>query len=222
MVSKSEAVSRFVRGAVVVVAIAATLAAGCSSGGGASIQTSVGNYYAPPPGIAKGRVGVSEFKVEAGADDPLAAVGSLGEFAGDEVATLLAKSGRFNVVGRVALAQSLGQQGLSGVIEPGTLVRPATINGVEYVLVGTLSNLSIAKRPATPGMMGKMKSWVKQSTQNKQVQVIANCNVAMKLIEPKTGDIMLSTNSQFSRTGGATAMGIDVLDAAALQSGDCR
>jgi ribosomal protein L40E len=65
-----------------------------------------------------------------------------------------------------------------------------------------------------------MKSWVQQSAHNKQVQIAATCNVGWKLIEPSTGDVVLSNNSQFARTGPSSDFGIDVLQAAASQSAD--
>lgn len=195
--------------------------AGCG-GGGASIASSVGNYGTPPPGAAKARVGLTPLKVETPTTHPsaVAGVSDLGDIAADELATLLAKSGRFDIVGRIALKQSLEQQGLADAVQAGALVHPAKVNGVDYVMVGSLSNLSVTKRPATPSTFGKMKSWVQQSTQNKQVQVAATCNVGIKLIEPATGDVMLSNNTQFARTGAASSMGLDVLQVSASESGE--
>jgi hypothetical protein len=139
-------------------------------------------------GAAKVRAGVTEFKVEAApTSQPFAiGAGSLGEVAADELATLLAKSGRFDVVGRTALNQSLEQQGLSNIIQPGSLVRPAKVEGVEYILVGNLSNLSVTKKPATPSTFGKMKSWVQQSSQNKQVP--DRCDVQRRLEADRSRD----------------------------------
>jgi hypothetical protein len=48
----------------------------------------------------------------------------------------------------MALKQSLEQQGLADAVQAGAMVRPAKVNGVDYVLVGSLSNLSVSKRPA--------------------------------------------------------------------------
>jgi len=210
-----------VRGLIGMICIAAWVSVGCSTSS-APLSSSVGTYVAAPPGAAKVRAGVTEFKVEAApTSQPFAiGAGSLGEVAADELATLLAKSGRFDVVGRTALNQSLEQQGLSNIIQPGSLVRPAKVEGAEYILVGNLSNLSVTKKPATPSTFGKMKSWVQQSSQNKQVQIAATCNVGWKLIDPATGDVALSNNSQFARSGPASIFGIDVLEAAAATAQD--
>ena len=211
-----------------IVAIGLTLwMAGCG-GGGAPIAASVGSYGTPPPGAAKVRVGVTELKVEATpTTEPVAIAVGASPWAPATWATspptswrrCWPRAGGSTLWGGSRSSSRSSSRGWPTPCRPGA-VRPAKVNGVEYILVGTLSNLSVTKKPATPSTFGKMKSWVQQSSQNKQVQVAATCNVGIKLVEPSTGDVVLSNNTQFARTGPASSMGLDVLQVSASQSGE--
>jgi curli biogenesis system outer membrane secretion channel CsgG len=194
---------------------------GLGSGGGSGgvAPASVGSYSPPPASLTdRPRVGITVFKVEG--DPSLSLPQSmsgqgLGETTADQMAELLTKTGRFTVIAREEFSSLLDRQQLAGVVRPGSLVRPADIDGIDYVLVGTVSSLSVVKKSEDPGMMQRFTDFVSQSASNKQVIVTATCGIGFNLIDPETGDIVISNNSELNRTAGAKDLGIDVMPGAA-------
>ena len=202
-----------------IIYIIALLLAGCSTGGGGSSTDNVGRYSAAPTGANRPRLGITTFRTD---DDPRRPLGSaaLGEVAADELAVLLGKTGRFEVVGRAEVASLLERQGLTDLVRPGVMVRTAPLPGVDYLLVGSLTNLSIHKRAESPDVMDRMKNFVRQMPQNKDVAVTLRCGVGLSIVDPGTGDVVVTNNSELDRTGPAEELGLDVMESmAATQPG---
>jgi curli biogenesis system outer membrane secretion channel CsgG len=202
-----------------IIYIIALLLAGCSTGGGGSSTDNVGQYSAAPTGANRPRLGIATFRAD---DDPGRPLGSagLGEVAADELAVLLGKTGRFEVVGRAEVASLLERQGLTDLVRPGVMVGTAPLPGVDYLLVGSLTNLSIHKRAESPDVMDRMKNFVRQMPQNKDVAVTLRCGVGLSIVDPGTGDVVVTNNSELDRTGPAEELGLDVMESmAATQPG---
>lgn len=186
--------------------------AGCgSSGSGASLDA-VGKYStaAPRSMDERPKLGISTFKVEGESLDPNA---NLGDAASDQFAELLRKSNRFEVVAQNDFSSLLQSQRLTDVVRPGQFMRAAKINGVDYILVGTITNLRITKKLEEAGMVQKVTDFVKRSADNKNVVVSATCGVGFQIIDPETRDIVLTNNSELNRTAGAGEMGLNVMTA---------
>lgn len=190
--------------------IAVALLVGCSSGSGMSFAK-VGSYSPPPSLAQRPKLGVTSFAidVDSSSTQPTAAPG---DYAADQMAQLLTKSGRFEVIGRQDFAAMLDRQSLSGAIKPGRVIQVATIDGADYVLVGSISNLNITKKAQEPGMVDQVKDFVTRAGAKKDVMITATCGVGFSVIDPSTNDIVISNNSEFTRTAGAKDFGIDVMD----------
>jgi ribosomal protein L40E len=187
----------------------AGLLIGCGSGGGMAPMSQVGTYKPAPINAPRPRIGVTAFAIDATSAPE--STDALSTAAADEMAQLLSSSGRFDVIGRAATEQLLQQQAAAGAIKPGVLLHPINISGIDYLLVGSINDLTIAREPASGNMFDRMKNWVQRSAENKDVIVQVHCGVGFSLIEPATGDIALSSNSEFSRTAPSASLGMDVM-----------
>lgn len=188
---------------------------GCKSSGGGDGQTSlldnVGKYPPAPTVVAKPTLAMTTLKLE---DEPGSASmsnASLAESVTDTFGDLLAKSGRFTVVPRAEFARSIDRQQLSDVVQPGRVVRVGQAKGVDLVLTGSITSVSIAKRAEDPGMFERAKNFVTRAADNKTVVVTATCGVGYTIIDPSTGDVVLQNNSEFTRTAPAGELGLDVM-----------
>jgi curli biogenesis system outer membrane secretion channel CsgG len=211
--------SRFVATLAAAVVLLSSL--GCFSSAPAPVNA-LGEYRPAPETADKPKVAVASMKVEGDAPSG-ATVGTaganLGDVAADEMAKLMEKAGRVQVVPRTKLGEMLSQANAADALRPGALVRPVSLNGVDYVLVGTITNLSVTKRKETSDTWQKMKHWVEQSSSNRSVSVTTSCGVGFNLIDPATGDVVLSNNSEFNYSGPAVSLGLDVLAAESSSPG---
>ena len=89
------------------------------SAGTNQLAAQVGVYGPPPAGLARPRLGI-----------PPAAVGShaardMDTLAADQLATLMVRTDRFDVIERGQLQALLDEQDLEGIVEASELARPA-------------------------------------------------------------------------------------------------
>jgi curli biogenesis system outer membrane secretion channel CsgG/ribosomal protein L40E len=181
---------------------------GCSSSDASKMSLAkVGSYPAAPSLMNRPRLGVTSFAM-----DLDSAANALGDYAADQMAQMLGKSNRFAIVDRQSFSRMVDHQNLTGAFKPGQVVQAASIDGVDYVLVGTISNLSIVKKAEEPGMVDKMKELVTRAGARKDVVVSATCGVGFSIIDPTTSDIVIANNSEFARTSAAPDLGIDVME----------
>jgi curli biogenesis system outer membrane secretion channel CsgG len=145
---------------------------------------------------------------------------TLGESAADQFAELLAKTRRFDVIKRDEFTSMLSQQALGDMVRPGMVTRGAPVNGVDYILVGSITNLSITKTADPTGWWDTVKDTVTRAPDKAQVKVTANCGVEFKLVDPATGDWQVPSASEFRKEAGADEFGIDIsASAGATQPG---
>ena len=190
---------------------------GCASSGetaGAdhALMANVGNYPPAPSGAAKPRVGVPSFKVTTsgsffggGAD--------LNDLAADQATTLLYKSGRFDLVERGQLTKLLDEQNLEGIVKAGELAKAGKVGGVDYLLLGRVTNLRVKREDSRKGAnvagIGGMFSGL--GFDKKSTTVTTECGVDIRLVDPTTGKVVVAESSEFKRTDSANAMGISIL-----------
>jgi curli biogenesis system outer membrane secretion channel CsgG len=80
----------------------------------------------------------------------------LGEAASDELTTQLVKSGAFSVIERRQIEAIMAEQtaGMSGAVDPATAARIGKVLGVQYVLLGSISQFSIDQKSGGIGRLG--------------------------------------------------------------------
>jgi hypothetical protein len=135
----------------------------------------------------------------------------LGDSAADELAGLLTRAGRFNVMDREKTGQLLVRQNAADALAPGTLIHPVKLEGTDYLLLGSLSHLSIARTKADPDMLKQMQQWIERSAENEDALLTVHCSVGLRLVDPATGAVVLSSSSEFARTAPAKSLGLDVM-----------
>jgi curli biogenesis system outer membrane secretion channel CsgG len=85
----------------------------------------------------------------------------LGEAAADELTTQLVRSGAFTVIERRQIAAILEEQraGMSGAIDPATAARIGKVLGVQFVLLGSITQFSVDEKSGGIGRLGLSASY---------------------------------------------------------------
>jgi curli biogenesis system outer membrane secretion channel CsgG len=181
------------------------------------LTENVGRYDPPPSGVPKPRVGVPPFNVKTGSG--FSGGSDLNDLAADQMTTLLDASERFSVIERAQLQKLLDEQNLEGIVQPGEMARPAQVRGVDYLLLGKVTNLSVKKEDKTRGFglgqVGGLVNLGAADVKKKDVVVTTEAGVDIRLVDPTTGEILLSNSSDYKKTDSAGAFGLDILGASA-------
>jgi len=190
--------------------------AGCAStgesaGADTKLVANVGNYPPGPSGVNKPRVGVPPFKVTTGGG--FSGGKDLNDLAADQMNTLLYKTRRFDVIERTQLKKLLDEQNLEGIVKPGELAKPAQVRGVDFLLIGNVTNLRVkhenTRKGANVAGVGGVFSGF--GFDKKETVITTECGVDIRLVDPTSGKIMVAENSEFKRTDTAGAMGVSIL-----------
>jgi hypothetical protein len=130
-----------------------------------------------------------------------------GTDAADQLFWVADPSGRFNLIERMRLAEIIAEQGLTGIIRPGELVRTGQLKGVDYLLVCRISGPSIrgADRPATVSV-ANVERLIHVS--EPMPRITTACQVEMRLIDPATGAAWAIAEDSFQRVCSPGAMGL--------------
>ena len=198
---------------------------GCSSSGESAqrdtLTADVGKYPPPPAGISKPRVGVPPFKVTG---TGAVASGDANELAADQMTTLLEQSERFTMIERAQLTKLLDEQNLEGIVKPGELARPGQVRGVDYLLVGKVTNLRVKKdtKQHELGLARVGNLFGGGDIKKKDIVLTTECGVDIRLVNPTTGEIMMTSSTEYKRMDTAGAMGVDILGANASSDADIQ
>ena len=199
--------------AAIALGLAALTSSCASTGESASADTMtahVGNYPPGPSGVARPRVAIPSFSVS-GAD----AKASMNDMAADQLSTLLVRSQRFLVIERAQLDKLLAEQQLTGVVAPGEMAQTGAIQGVDYLVLGKVSNLrskvSRTKRGFGLGRVSGLIGVGGADMDKESVEVKTDCGVDLRLVDPSTGAVVAANFSEYSRTDSASAMGLTIL-----------
>jgi hypothetical protein len=163
-----------------------------------------GVYPPPPDNAPRPRVGipVPAVQIVTGADPTDRA----GEDAAEALLTLAQASERFNPVDRTRLAELIGQQGLSGMLRPGALVHPAPLEGIDYLLLCSIENLSITGNAPPPKVSAaEVENLLHISKPEEKMNTSAI--VELKLVDPRTGKSLAEVTDSFNRSCPPMAMG---------------
>jgi curli biogenesis system outer membrane secretion channel CsgG len=200
----------------------ATLALGAcatsSESASSDAMTSHVGMYNPPPSVSvRPRVGVPPFSVSGDA-----AKREMNTVAADQMTTLMVQCSRFNVIERAQLETLLAEQNLSGIVKPGEMAATGAVNGVDYLLIGKVTNLRVktTKKDSSFGLGNIGNSIGLTDVAKDDVEVKTDCGVDIRLVDPSSGAIVMANFSEFSRKDKATAYGIEILGANAKSSAD--
>jgi hypothetical protein len=164
-----------------------------------------GRYPPAPVGAPKPRVGVPapQVQVITGADE----VDRTIEDAAKQLFWLADHSERFDLVDRVRLAEMISRQGRSGMLRPGALVRQANIDGIDYLLLCSVSNLSVAGAPppdkASVAGVENMLHIAKPKP-----KITVGCRVELRLVDPASGTSSAAVEDDYARTGSPEGLGL--------------
>jgi curli biogenesis system outer membrane secretion channel CsgG len=202
------------------------LTTGCASSSESASQDTltenVGKYPPAPEGVNKPRVGVPPFKVQA--TGSFGSGSDLDDLAADQMTTLLDQSDRFKVIERTQLQKLLNEQNLEGIVKSDELARPAQIRGVDYLLLGKVTNLSVKTEKKERGFgLAQIGNIVGGAdVKNKDVIITTSCGVDIRLVNPTTGELMTSSFSEYKKEDKAGAIGVDILGANASSDADIQ
>ena len=200
---------------------------GCSSShesaGGDTLTENVGKYPAAPSGVNKPRVGVPPFNVQTAGGIS----GDMNSLAADQMTTLLDQSDRFRVIERAQLQKLLDEQNLEGIVRPGELAKPGQVRGVDYLLIGKVTNLRVKRENkgnefGLAQVGGQFFNAGGADVKNKETVITTECGVDIRLVNPTTGETMPHTSnfSEYKRTDSAKSMGLAILGANAQSNAD--
>jgi curli biogenesis system outer membrane secretion channel CsgG len=217
----------FVRlGAAVALMWGGVAMVGCSSShesaGRDTLTENVGKYPAAPSGVNKPRVGVPPFNVQTAGGIS----GDLNSLAADQMTTLLDQSDRFRVIERAQLQKLLDEQNLEGIVRPGELAKPGQVRGVDYLLIGKVTNLRVKRENKGNefglAQLGGIVNAGGADVKNKETVITTECGVDIRLVNPTTGETMPHTSnfSEYKRTDSAKSMGVAILGANAESNAD--
>lgn len=206
-------------GALVVVAGCATSSETASRD---TLTTHVGVYDYPPSALKMVRVGVPPFLDASAKEKAQASTNNLGALAADQLTTLAVNSMRFDVIERAQLEQLLREQELEGIVDPNELAQPGKVRGVEYMLIGKITNFRVKTEKSTTGFglatIGDVVGAV--DIKNDKTQISVDCGVDLRLVSPTTGSTLAAQFGEYKRTDTLSALGVDVLGANATAEGE--
>ena len=203
------------------------LLVGCASSSESAerdkMTANVGIYEPPPPGIKMASVGVPGFQVEKSIQ------AEMSQQAADQLVSLGANTNRFEMIERNQLDALLKEQGLEGIVKGSELAKPAQVRGVDFLLLGKVTNLRVkAERTGTgfnlgsipiPGTSGALGLF---DINNRESKVHVDCGVDLRLVDPSTGKVAVANFSEYKRTDSIGALGISVLGANAKADADLK
>lgn len=110
----------------------------------------------------------------------------LGLAAQDELTTQLVRSGTFTVIERAQLEQILSEQrlGMSGAVDPRTAARIGEILGVNYVLMGSITQFSIERHE---GRLGPVSASYSEAESILDVRVVDVNSAEILMVADGTG-----------------------------------
>ncbi len=186
------------------------LAAGCTSSTETAsrdtMTSHVTKYDPPPAGLKRVKVGVPQFNVDTTRTMSVHKE-EVGKDAADMLTTIADNTDRFEVIERAQLNQLLKEQGLEGVVDPEELAQPGRVKGVEYLLIGKVTNMRVKGTRAAKGVnILLIVGW-----QTAESRVKVECGVDIRLVDPTTGSLLASSFGEYNREDTVEALGLNIL-----------
>lgn len=194
---------------------------GCASTGETAqrdrVTENIDNFSAPPSGVEPLRAAVPPF--EAGDEDIFgySVTGNeLSQIAADQMTTLMFKTRRFRVIERAQLNQLLREQNLEGIVKDGELARMGKVRGVDYLLLGKITNFRLKREDASTdyGVGGRVSrellDGITGGFRKDSTRITTEVGVDIRLVDPETGEVKMAEFSEYERTDTANSLGIRV------------
>jgi curli biogenesis system outer membrane secretion channel CsgG len=162
------------------------------------------------------KVGIPQLSVsDSNGDAETEHVDALGA---DQLTTLIDATNRFVVVERAQLDQLLKEQHL--------VAKSGQVKGVDYLVLAKVTNLRVKKTSTSnnfgAGDIGGLINLGGASVSNSKTEVTTECGVDIRLVNPSTGVVAVSSFSEFKRTDSAKSMGVEILGADASSNADVQ
>jgi curli biogenesis system outer membrane secretion channel CsgG len=191
-----------------------------------TLTANVGHYPPAPSGVEKPRVGVPPFSVKTAAGFGGGGKQEMNDIAADQMTTLLDQSDRFQVIERAQLQKLLDEQNLEGIVKPGELAKTGQVRGVDYLLLGKVTNLRVKNESKDSGFgLAKVGGLINAGGfdyKKKDIAITTEAGVDIRLVDPTTGAILVSNFSEYKKTDSASSVGIDVLGGSANSGADIQ
>lgn len=208
------------------IALGLIAAVGCSSSHESAsrdtLTENVGHYSPPPSDAPRPRVGVPPFNVTTAGG--FSNNGDLNGLAADQMTTLLDQSDRFHVIERAQLQKLLDEQNLEGIVRPGELAKPGQVRGVDYLLLGKVTDLAVKREKKGNSFgfaqLGGFINTGGADVKNDETVITTTCGVDIRLVDPTTGELLTTSFSEFKKTDSAKSMGVAILGANAQSNAD--
>lgn len=186
-----------------------------------TLTADVGRYPPPPRTLELKRAGVPAFLDATKGGSSSAKIGTL---AADELTTLLVNTERFNVIERAQLQQLLKEQELEGIVDPNELAKPGKVRGVDYLLIGKVTNFRVKAEKSQSGFgLGKIGNVIGGADVKSQSTTInVDVGVDLRAVDATTGSIIAADFGEYKKTDSVSAFGLDVLGANATAGGDLK
>ena len=197
---------------------------GCASFGESAqsdtMTQNVGVYAPPAPGQRTAKAGVPKFTIQGNGTSA-----KLEAFAAEQLSTLLFQTRRFQVIERSQLQQLLNEKGLVGIEK--TAATEAPVSAVEYLVVGSVTNLRIKKQKAKRGLsLGNIPipgvSRTDSGFSKEDVEIISECGVDLRVLDAGDGTVVAAHFGEFKRVDSASALGIRVMGASTNAQADIQ
>jgi len=187
-----------------------------------TLTADVGKYPPPPAGAPRPRVGVPPFSVQA--QGSFGSGKDVDSLAADQMSTLLEESERFRVIERTQLDKLLKEQNMEGIVRPGEMAKPGQVRGVDYLLIGKVTNLRVKneKKERGFGLANVGGMFGAADIKKKDVVITTECGVDIRFVDPTTGEVWVANFSEYKRSDTAGAMGVQILGANATSDADIQ
>jgi curli biogenesis system outer membrane secretion channel CsgG len=213
-------------GTAVVLALVLITAVGCATSSESAeadtLTAHVGQYGAPPPNLQLKRAGVPQFLDASPNQRSRSSVEGLGALAADQCTTLLVNCFRFDVIERAQLDQLLNEQGLEGIVDPNELARPGKVSGVDYLLIGKITNFRVKVSKSSAGFsLGTVTRHIGLGGSNKDTtEITVDCGIDLRVVNPTTGSVIAAEFGEYKKKDTLRALGVSVAGASATAEGD--
>lgn len=200
---------------------ALTFGSGCSSSSTTassnSLTANVGQYPAAPAIRNRPRVGIPAFDVSGPSGGQ-----QFNNSTADVATTLAFRTGRFDVIERAQLQTLLTEQGLEGIVRPGELAKSGEVRGVDYLLIGRITDFRVRTERTGQGFsLGNIANVIGGvDTETRNVEIRTEAGVDLRLVDPSTGAIVAAHFSDFSLSDKASSIGVQILGASATSDAD--
>jgi len=107
------------------------------------------------------------------------------------------------------------------------MAKTGQVRGVDFLLLGKVTNLRVKTEKKERGFGlaqagGSFFNFGAADVKKNDTVITTECGVDIRLVNPSTGEVLLSNFSEYKKTDSASAMGVDILGASANADADIQ